>query len=716
LAQLRLNRIFEAKALVLEVPNFSIGSILRLNNMSKPSKSRKTPSGSRTPNTPKITPKPKAQPTAIVPEGSETQLTRLHLMVILFWSVLLYINTLGHQFALDDAIVWYDNEFTLKGFSGLPEIFSNDTFRGFFKVEGKDYLVVGGRYRPLTQAMFAIELSLFGNSPFWGHLFNVLWYSITCLVIYQLLVQLFALRFERSFSAWLAFAITLFFAAHPTHTEAVANIKGRDEIIALLGSVGALYCSIQAFQRKKIYWEFLAGGIFFLALLAKENAITFLMIVPFTYYFFTDAKPLQIAKNGLAFVLAAAFFLVLRTSVIPLKFGVATNELMNNPFLKLVGNTYVPFTSGERLATIFYTLSKYVQLFLVPHPLTHDYYPKQIAMMTWGDSKALLGFFLYVGMGVYATVGLRKKNMIAYGIWFYLFTLFIVSNLPFAVGTNMSERFLFMPSLGLCLALVMVVVQVIYGKNPSLAGARPTGLLTVIGLLAVVYSVKTISRNPAWKDNFTLFTTDVKTSPNSAKLQNAMGGELITQATTNGKYAAQKTQMLLEAEQHLQKAVSIHPGYKDAFLLLGNCYVFLEQYEKAIAAYNNARSLTPNDASVLGNLELAYRSAGKYYGEQRGDVQKAFGFLQQAYALNAKDYETIRLLGVAYGVSGNPQKAVEYFLKGVEMQPKNAFAWFELGVGYQNGAQPDKAKEAFDQAKKLDSNIEQKFYKTPTKK
>jgi tetratricopeptide (TPR) repeat protein len=142
----------------------------------------------------------------------------------------------------------------------------------------------------------------------------------------------------------------------------------------------------------------------------------------------------------------------------------------------------------------------------------------------------------------------------------------------------------------------------------------------------------------------------------------------------------------------------------------------LEQYEKAIEAYNNARSLTPNDASVLGNLALAYRSAGKYYGEQRGDVQKAFGFLQQAYALNAKDYETIRLLGVAYGVSGNPQKAVEYFLKGVEMQPKNAFAWFELGVGYQNGAQPDKAKEAFDQAKKLDSNIEQKFYKTPTKK
>jgi tetratricopeptide (TPR) repeat protein len=690
--------------------------------MSKQSKGRKPTPGKNTPKLPPISVKNKPElapsPTKIVANLGipDEKLTRLHLLVILFWSALLYINTLGHQFTLDDAIVWYDNEFTLKGFSGLPEIFSNDTFRGFFKVEGKDYLVIGGRYRPLTQAMFAIELSIFGNLPFWGHFFNLLWYSITCLVIYQLLVQLFTLRLERTFAHWLALGVTLLFATHPTHTEAVANIKGRDEIIALLGSITALYFSIKAFQSNKSYWMWLSGLIFFLALMAKENAITFLAVVPLTFYFFTSANFFQIVKHILPAFLATVLFLIIRTAIIPLKFGVVTNELMNNPFLKLVGNTYVPFSSSERLSTIFYTLGRYVQLFFVPHPLSHDYYPRQISIMNWADGKVIMSLVLYLGMGGYTVWGLLKKDLIAYGIWFYLFTLFIVSNLPFAVGTNMSERFLFMPSLGLCVALVIGLGRVFYGKNLDPGNVRPTALLSVIGVVAVLFSIKTITRNPAWKDNLTLFSTDIQTSDKSAKLQNAMGGELITQATTNSKYASQKTQMLLEAEQHLQAAVSIHPGYKDAFLLLGNCYVFLDQYENAIVAYQNAKSLAPGDSSIISNLNIAYRSAGKYYGEKKGDLQKAFGFLQQAYAINPKDYETIRLLGVAYGVSGNSEKAVEFFLKGVAMQPKNAFAWFELGVGYDNGKQPEKAKAAFDEAKKLDAQIAEKFYKTPEKK
>ena len=72
-------------------------------------------------------------------------------------SVLLYANTFQHDFAQDDAIVITDNMFTTEGFSGLSGLFQYDTFYGFFKEEGKDKLVSGGRYRPLTPAMFAVE-------------------------------------------------------------------------------------------------------------------------------------------------------------------------------------------------------------------------------------------------------------------------------------------------------------------------------------------------------------------------------------------------------------------------------------------------------------------------------------------------------------------------------------------------------------------------------
>ena len=89
---------------------------------------------------------------------------------------LLYVNTLGHDFAVDDAIVIYENTLVKQGLAGVGEIFSHDTFYGFFNDEAKANLVAGGRYRPLTLVLFAIEQQI-SRGPFIGHLFNVLWYG-----------------------------------------------------------------------------------------------------------------------------------------------------------------------------------------------------------------------------------------------------------------------------------------------------------------------------------------------------------------------------------------------------------------------------------------------------------------------------------------------------------------------------------------------------------
>ena len=152
--------------------------------------------------------------------------TKLHKLLIFVVAFLLYANTLTHEYTQDDAIVIYDNMFTTKGFSGIPGILKYDTFFGFFKVEGKDKLVAGGRYRPLTLVMFAVEYAIFGKSPFIGHLGNVLLYGLLGIVLYLLLLKLFRAREDIPLAALFALVITLFFIAHPIHTEVVANIKG----------------------------------------------------------------------------------------------------------------------------------------------------------------------------------------------------------------------------------------------------------------------------------------------------------------------------------------------------------------------------------------------------------------------------------------------------------------------------------------------------------
>jgi protein O-mannosyl-transferase len=667
------------------------------------------------------------------PRPSKSNLLRSYSWGLFALGVLIYANTLFHNYTLDDAIVIYDNEFTTKGLAGIPMLLKYDTFRGFFKVEGKEQLVAGGRYRPLTPVMYAAGVQFFSPKKrdnvgqvvkdkdgdtvfdpmeggarnavkFVGHLVNVLLYGLTGVVLFWLLLRLLSGTADnwnpKGYAAIVALAATLVFVVHPLHTEVVANVKGRDELVSLLGSLAALLVSLRAFYEKKPMLNVAAAGLFFLALLSKENAITFLAVVPLSYYFFTKAKAGKILLQSLPFLAAAAIFLLLRGNVLGWTMGgELPRELMNNPFLKLAGDQYVNFTGAEKFATIFYTLGKYVQLLLFPVALSHDYYPRAVDIMSFGDWRVILSLMLYLGMGVYALIRLPEKDPVSFGILFYLSTLSIASNIVFPIGTNMSERFVYMPSVGFSLVVAVLFHRLTAGKKGLAKPAIAAGAVVLLLLAG-----RSFVRNFVWKDNFSLFTTDVKTVPGSAKLQNSAGGELIAQAV-KPENAARKTAMLQEAVQHLTEAVRIHPGYKNAFLLLGNAHNYLQEYELSIQYFEQALRLDPNYEEARNNLGITCRDAGRYYGEQKGDVAKALQYLERAYQLRPGEYETLRLLGVAYGIGGQGAKAVDFFTKALAAEPQNADAFLNLGTAWYNVGEMDKANENFQKAKAINPNI-----------
>ncbi len=626
-----------------------------------------------------------------------------HVIGLALLSLFLYLNTLWHDYTQDDAIVITENMFTQQGISGITGILSNDTFFGFFKEEGKDKLVSGGRYRPFTLILFAVEYQLFGPNPLAGHLMNVFFYALTVVMFYLFL--LYAFNHWNAEQKTMAYSIALsagvLFATHPIHTEVVANIKGRDEITALLGALGALYFSLKAYRLKKGWlWHVGAGLLFFAGLLSKENAITFLAVVPLAFYFFTKAGWKKIAVHALPFLLTAGIFLVIRSSILGTDFGPPSRELMNNPFLKFQNGQYVPLAFQERMATVMFTLGKYVQLLVFPHPLTHDYYPRHIGIRSFGEWQVLLSVMLYLGMGLYALLGLRKKDPISFGILYFLTTLSIVSNLFFSVGTNMAERLMFMPSAGFCLVAAILIWR-LASRGQEKVTLWPFALL---GAVALLFSVKTVSRNTVWKDNYTLFTTDIKTSGNSAKLRNAVGGELVYQSTKTTD-EVQKQRMLQEAEGHLKEAVRIHPLYKEAYLIMGNAYNYLKRYEESIQAYRRALGLDPNYEEALNNLAITYQQAGRYFGENQGNLQLAIQYLEQARTMRPNEFETNRLLGVAYGLQGNTQKAIAFFTKAAQIEPDNADVWFMLGTAYYNNGQPELGNQYHQKAISIDPEV-----------
>lgn len=621
-------------------------------------------------------------------------------------SFLIYANTFKHDFAQDDAIVITENMFTTKGFEGIPGLFKYDTFFGFFKVEGKAKLVSGGRYRPLTPAMFAVEYAIFGHNPQAMHVLNALWYAITVVVLYLLLLALFQARIKwdkelkNNVVYWLPLLAAFIFAVHPLHTEAVANIKGRDEVITLLGSLAALLLLVKAQASKKDILLIPAAILFFLGLLAKENAITFLAVAPLALYYFTNEPIAKILKYTAPLFVAAVVFLAIRGSILGWDFGSPSGELMNNPFLKLENGRWVHLSFAEKLPTITYTLGKYVQLLFAPYPLTHDYYPRQVELLSWSNIQVLLSLVLYIAMLFVAIKSLKQKSIDGFAIWFFLLTLSIVSNIVFPVGTNMSERFLFMPSVGFAIWLAFMAYRFLPKWNTrSMA----------LGVVGLIFAVITIGRNPAWANNYSLFQTDIHNSPNSAKLRNAMAGELSVQYSKLPKeQQANNQSMLTEALGHINEAIRIHPTYKQAYFIKGNILNNLQRYEESIKAYEYAQKLDPDYEDAFENMMITYRDAGKYYGEQKGDLATALRYLEQAYKALPDDYQTIRLLGVAHGISGNGEKAIELFTKNTELNPDSAHAWFDLATAYFNSPFKEKGQEALAKAKAIDPDIEQK--------
>ena len=135
---------------------------------------------------------------------------------------------------------------------------------------------------------------------------------------------------------------------------------------------------------------------FFVGLLSKENTITFIAVIPLAFYFFRNMRISGALSKSLYILAPAILFLMIRSAILGNDFGGTPMELMNNPYLKLVDGVYKPISASEKFATITYTLGKYIQLLVFPHPLTHDYYPRYIELKTFGDISVLMSLALYV--------------------------------------------------------------------------------------------------------------------------------------------------------------------------------------------------------------------------------------------------------------------------------------------------------------------------------
>jgi protein O-mannosyl-transferase len=728
----------------------------------------------------------------------------LNALIVFLLSCIIYSNTISHNYAVDDAIVITRNQFTRLGLNGMPGIWTEDTFVGFFGKQQQ--LVSGGRYRPFSVATFALEMAIFGDhpkdgqgnyikdakgdfiknadgkflydcSPAISHSINIVLYGLLCVLIYFCVLQLFNSRIAQTDeegknlpdeqiknefikAGFIALAAALLYATHPIHTEAIANIKGRDEILVMLGSVMALHYTVKAAISNHnpanfIFNIFLACFGFLIGIFSKESAIPFLAVIPAALYIFVPKISLgKIASlTAPLLVLTIIFWFGIRKPILyfdpstdPMAkildslsadmykgnksmffwIGNEPTEIMNNPFLKLENGRYVIYNDNERMATILYTWAYYLKLLAIPHPLTNDYYPRHIPVQEkdatrihnipkMDDTIPSFSLMLHAFLGFYGLWAVFKRKPIGFCLLFYFATFSVVSNFFFPIGTNMAERFMFMPSLAFSLAAAIGLAALVNKEKQDY-----TISLSILGFVCALYSFKTFDRNFAWKDDYTLFTTDIEVSKNSAKLNNAVSG--VLQDSLNREPDPNKREKIArKALVHSTKAIQMHPTYNNAWLLYGNANAMLANmsaaktdsfaykdalkfYAEAVKSYIEVRRLRPDHPDVPQNLASTYRDYGRLQAEKFNNMVNAAQLFSESTKWQPNDPETWRLLGIAQGMLAQPKLAIEAFQKALKLNPNVASVWYNLSVAYAQIGDTANATEAMNKSRALEPN------------
>lgn len=626
-------------------------------------------------------------------------------LIILLLTFILYGNTLKNQYALDDELNTHLNQQVARGFGAIPEILTSV----YYQEEGNTGKLSFG-YRPVAKVTFAIEAGLFGSNPklllMASHFINILLYALTLMILLRVLARLF-----KSWNPLFPLMVTLLFLAHPLHTEVVASLKNREEILSLMGGLAALYFLLV--YAETLHWRQLVYSIlcFVAGYLSKSSILTFLVILPLTLYFFTRINPKKLLGISILFVVA-----LIGTQLIPKLFlpdQIRPTEFIENP---LFFDTNLMNRAGTGLVILLHYL---VQLTINPANMAFYYGFDMFPVVSVTAPVALISLVIHLLLAGIALWQWKQRTIISYAILFYLVTISMYSNVVIPVVGMAADRFLFIPSLGFCLALA-------YGlwwaarrqkENWVRTQPRPEILFPAMVIILLVYSGITINRNSDWKDLPTLYKADIEKLNRSVKANTQYAGNILYEIF-NGQPPVKPTRENVQTMiRHFNQALKVKPDYYDAlnslgsiystmlgqqreaialfekatlskpeataaYINLGYAYLEIKEYDKAIDAYNTVLRLDP------GRMKAIFKLAEVY--EKKGDFDQAIAINQKAMQMDTSSEIPYINIGNYYLMAHDTATAVEWWQKAVEKQPLEQLS-HNLSLHFEQKGDPEKA-------------------------
>jgi len=532
-------------------------------------------------------------------------------------------------------------------------------------------------------ATYKAIVQAFGYEPLPLHAASIVLHIVATLLAYLVFLRLIG-------QIWPAFFAAMLFAAHPAHTEAVAWISALNELGCAVFFLFAFYFYLLAdgdarvARRQKVAFWTASSLCFGLALLWKEMALTLPLVIG-SYSFLRVngnknlwARLARAARVTLPYWVVMAAYMVLRHHALG--------------YLYVTQRDWI-LSPAQYVLTIIELIAKYWLKLLAPVGLNAYYMFEPVRSL--GDARTVLAIgFLVIAVAA-ILLAVRRAPLAAFAASWIFLTLTPVLNV-YGVGRNVfAERYLYTPSLGFCLLIALALTWAL--KHLPAKRRAPAGVLAAAALLAF-YVPQCLARNSVWKDDFTLFSSTLKSSPNTAVAHNVVAD--VLRSDQNDPAAA---------EPHYERALALaeaqNPAERRQIAFscegLASIYAARGEYERAFAVLDRARAADPDDPDV--------RIAQGVILAQSGRWREAKRVLQEALADDPNNENVLNTLGVIARQNEHEyQRASNYFHKALQLHPGRdsfrAAVHNNLGGVYGDLQQYQAAIAQFEQAVKFQPN------------
>jgi len=448
-------------------------------------------------------------------------------------------------------------------------------------------------YRPVTSVIRSTIYNIFGPRPFFFHFFQLIFHIVTAVFIYYL--------FKRFFKETLSLILALIFLVHPANVEAVSFASAMQEVLFTLTGLTGLYLFISS-KNLSIAKIFLSTVILLIALLMKETAIVFFVLVFCYLFLFKKNKQNVLINYSILIVILLMTYLLVRISGGNLYIhGQGLFPIMRVSFITRLMN--IPLIIKYYLGMFFFPINLAIaQHWVIKLPSFIDFF-----------LPLILEVLLFLTAVIYS---LKKKDK----IFAFFFLWFLVGLLPhlqiIPLNMTVAERWLYFPMIGL-LGMMGSIIKI---SNIKYQISKILFSLAII--IISIFSIRSFIRTLDWRNGLALFGHDIKKT-SSFDLQNNFGTELFRV----GRYD--------EAKKYFKISTELAPYWWVNWNNLGAIYEREKNYQKAAEYYQKSIN--------NGQYYLAYENLAKILVLHGKDQKKTEEFLKEVLKLFPKNENLLRI-------------------------------------------------------------------------